>query len=180
MQRHRPFVVLATVTLTVNLALTLVGCSTTDTTPTASPGSSPASSVAGTTVPVAKVVLAQQVDPPGAPGRTLTLIRYTIAPGAKLSPHVHPGIQLAEIESGELTYTVVSGTIPVRHGGPTGSTEQVTGPKTVTLKAGDAVSEVGDMVHFGANQTSAPVVILATLLTESDQDLAVIVTTTSP
>lgn len=134
--------------------------------------------VAGTTpgtapTAVVKQVLNEQKDPPGAPGRTLTLMRYVIAPGAKLSPHIHPGIQLAYIESGTLTYTIVSGTANVRRGG--GGPEPVTGPATITLHAGDAVNETGDMVHFGANEGSVPLVILASLLTEDGKDLAVTV-----
>lgn len=116
--------------------------------------------------------------PPGAPGRTLTLIRYTIAPGAKLSPHIHPGVQLASIQSGTLTYTVESGTATVTRAG--GGTEEVTGPATTTLGPGDAVVEHDGMVHFGANDTDQPVVILATLLTEDGKDLAVTVTTPAP
>lgn len=163
------------------LGLGLAGCSAATTGSTAgstaqSTSGSVATSGPGTTVAVAKDILAQQVDPPGATGRTLTLIRYTIAPGAQLAPHVHPGIQLAAIESGELTYTIESGTVTVQHGAD-GGEEQVTGPTTITLEPGDAVSEVDGMVHFGANDTDAPVVILATLLTESDKDLAVTVTT---
>ncbi len=131
----------------------------------------------GTTVAVDKHVLATQVDPPGAPGMTLTLIEYTIAPGAKLSPHIHPGIQLASITSGELTYTVLEGTV-VRTLAD-GSVQDLVGPTTVTLEPGDAVAEVGDAVHFGANDTDEPIVITATLLTEDGQDLAVTVTTTS-
>jgi len=137
------------------------------------PGSTAGSTPGTATAPVVKQVLNQQADPPGAPGRTLTLMRYVIAPGAKLSPHVHPGIQLAYIESGTLTYTIVSGTANVRRGGadPT----PVTGPTTITLDAGDAVNETGDMVHFGANDGSVPLVILASLLTEDGKDLAVTV-----
>ena len=130
-----------------------------------SPGTAPA--------PVVKQVLNQQQDPPGAPGRTLTLMRYVIAPGAKLSPHVHPGIQLAYIESGTLTYTIVSGTANVRRQG--GDPTPVTGPTTITLNAGDAVDETGEMVHFGANERTVPLVILASLLTEDGKDLAVTV-----
>jgi quercetin dioxygenase-like cupin family protein len=128
-----------------------------------------------TAVPVAKDVLASETDPPAAPGRTLTLIRYTIAPGAQLAAHVHPGVQLASIQSGSLTYTVVSGTATVTRAA-TPTPEPVTGPNTVTVAPGDAVSEKGDMVHFGANHTDSPVVILATLLTESGRDLAAVVT----
>ena len=129
----------------------------------------------GTTVAVQKDVLASEVDPPGGEGSTLTLMRYTIAPGAKLSPHIHPGVQLAHIESGTLTYTVVEGTATVTRAD--GTVEPVTAPATTTLGPGDAVAENDGMVHFGANDTTEPVVILATLLTADGEDLAVTVTT---
>lgn len=148
---------------------------------TASPGTTARVASTGgptTTVAVAKEVLGTDPAPPGAPGRTLTLIRYTIAPGAKLSPHIHPGVQLAHIESGTLTYTVETGTATVTRAG--GGTEQLTGPTTTTLGPGDTVVEHDGMVHFGANDTEQPVVILATLLTEDDKDLAVTVTTPAP
>lgn len=130
---------------------------------------------ATTAVPVQKDVLAVAVDPPGAPGRTLTNIRYTIAPGAKLSPHIHPGIQLATIQSGALTYTIISGTADVTRAN--GTKEKLTGPANTTLNAGDSVAEPDGMVHFGANETTQPVVIIASLLTEDGKDLAVTVST---
>ncbi|MEA2843221.1 MAG: hypothetical protein QOJ69_892, partial [Actinomycetota bacterium] len=126
-----------------------------------------------TVVPVARDLLASDADPPGAPGRTLSLVRYTIAPGAQLPPHVHPGVQMASIEAGTLSYTVITGTATVKRS--SGTVESVTGPATTALGPGDAVTETGDMVHFGANATGAPVIILASLLTESGQDLAVLV-----
>lgn len=125
---------------------------------------------------VIKDVLATTVDPPGAPGRTLTLIRYTIGAGAKLAPHIHPGVQLASITSGRLSYTVVEGTATVRRAGSK-TDEQVTAPATITLGPGDAVTEVDGMVHFGANETKKPIVITATLLTRDGEDLAVPATT---
>ncbi|MFN8018458.1 MAG: hypothetical protein U0P45_10070, partial [Acidimicrobiales bacterium] len=51
--------------------------------------------------------------------------------------------------------------------------EQVTGPKTINLGPGDAVTEVDGMVHYGANDTTGPIVIDATLLTKDGEDLAV-------
>ncbi len=168
---------------TALLAASLVagGCGRGDVSPNAAGGSTaapPAGGAPTTTVAVAKDVLATTADPPGAPGRTLTLIRYTIAPGAKLTPHIHPGIQLAAIDTGTLTYTVESGTATVTRAG--GDTEAVTGPATITLGPGDSVAEPDGMVHFGANDTTTPVVILATLLTEDGRDLAVTVTTAGP
>jgi hypothetical protein len=135
----------------------------------------PGRTAATTVASVVRDVLASEADPPGAVGRTLTLVRYTIAPGAQLPAHVHPGVQLASIQSGSLSYTVVTGTATVTRRGK-GAPEPVTGPNTITLGPGDAVAERGDMVHFGANRTDTPVVILATLLTESGRDLAVPVT----
>ena len=102
---------------------------------------------------------------------TLSLVRYTIAAGAELAPHVHPGIQMAFIEAGTLSYTVESGTAVVRRS--TGAEEEVTGPASTTIEAGASVVELGDMVHFGANETDAPIVILATLLTEDGAGLSV-------
>ena len=159
-------------------AVSLVACGS------SSPGAGSASTAApattaapGSTEPVVKEVLAEDTAPPGAPGYTLTLIRYTIAPGAKLSPHVHPGVQMANIDSGSLTYTIISGTAEVRRAG--GTPTAITGPTTLTLAAGDSVVEPFDMVHFGANDTDQPVVISATLLTESSQGLSVAVSTTT-
>lgn len=127
--------------------------------------------------PVLREILAQDNDPPGAPGRLLTLVRYTIAPGAELAPHRHPGVQMASIVSGTLTYEVVSGSATVQRAvGPDGvpaSVEQLRGPAETTLGPGDVVVEVGEMLHYGANRTASPVVILATLITEGT-DLAVV------
>lgn len=167
-------------------AVFLAGCGSDSTTTakplTSGPTAGPTTTLAlapSTTVAVQKDVLDSEVDPPGAAGRTLTLIRYTIAAGAQLAPHVHPGVQMASIQSGSLTYTVVSGTATVRRA-PAGTVEELTGPATTTLQAGDAVVEKADMVHFGANKTADQVVILATLLTENGADLAIPVTTIPP
>jgi quercetin dioxygenase-like cupin family protein len=141
------------------------------------PATSSASTTTATTAsaePVLREILAATEDPPGATGRTLTLARYTIQPGAKLPAHVHPGIQMAWIERGTLTYTIESGTAQVRRAG-TEQPEPVEGPTTLALEAGDAVFELGDMVHFGENASAEPIVIFAALLTETGEDLAVVV-----
>ena len=133
-------------------------------------------SATSTTVEVRSDVFADLVDPPGAEGRKLSLVRYTIAPGAKLVPHVHPGVQMARIESGTLTYTIESGTALVRRAGSSVD-EPETGPTTITLNTGDAVIERDDMVHFGENRSSEELVIIAALLTEDGLKLAEPVTT---
>lgn len=133
--------------------------------------------VASQAQPVVREILGQVEDPPGAPNRRLTLVRYTIAPGAELAPHVHPGIQMGSVVSGTLSYRVVSGTAIVhRSVDPTGlpaAVEELVGPAETKLSTGDTILEEDPMVHFGANRTTEPVVILAALITEAGADLAV-------
>mgnify|MGYP001492122705 CR=1 FL=1 len=140
--------------------------------------STDATAPAGAAGAVVKDILGTEVDPPGAPGRTLTLIRYTIPPGAALAPHIHPGVQLASIRSGRLTYNVVDGVAIVRRAGAT-TDEKLVGPTSTVLRPGDAVTEVDGMVHFGANDTKKPIVIEATLITKTGEDLAVPVSTST-
>ncbi len=171
-----------TLVASVGLAGGLAGCgSSGPSASTASTTSTVPASDAATTAPAAatagavvKDILSTDVDPPGAPGSTLTLIRYTIPPGAKLAPHTHPGVQMASIQSGTLSYTVVSGTATVKRAD--GSIEQLAGPTSTKLDKGDSVIELDGMVHFGADDTTEPVIILATLLTQDGKDLAVPVT----
>jgi len=165
--------------LAATLVVAAAACGSDDTSPaTAADVSTTEAATTGTTLPVVREILDDMVDPPGAPGNTLTLARYTIAPGAKLSPHVHPGLQMASIDSGTLTYTIVSGIAQVRRAG-SATDEPVTGPATFELEPGDAIIEVGDMVHFGENKGDVPVIILATLLTRDGHELAENVTTTT-
>jgi quercetin dioxygenase-like cupin family protein len=164
------------------LLVLMAGCgSDGDTSAVGGPQLAPTTTVAAQ--PVVREILAQTQDPPGAPGRTLTLARYTIAPGAKLNPHIHPGVQMASIVEGTLTYHVLVGTVTVQRdvqpdGTPT-STETLTAPAQTTLGPGDVVVELDGMEHYGENLTDEPIVILASLLTEDGKDLAVTVTTTA-
>jgi quercetin dioxygenase-like cupin family protein len=123
-------------------------------------------------------ILAQIDDPAGVVGRQLTLVRYTIAPGVILPTHIHPGLQAASVVSGTLTYRVVSGKLTVHRGladnGQATAIEEFDGPAETLIHPGDAVFENADMQHFGENRTDSPIVILATLLTESDKDLTVV------
>ena len=160
-------------------ATALAGCgSSGSTAASATTGAPTTMGAPTTTVQVRSDVLVDLADPPGADGRTLSLVRYTIAPGAKLVPHVHPGVQMARIESGVLTYTIVSGTALVRRAG-TVANVAVTGPTTITLRTGDSVIEMDGMVHFGENHSTKVLVIIATLLTKDGHKLAEPVTTTT-
>ena len=161
--------------LAVLIIPTAAACGSSENATSAPATSAPATTTTTTTTTAAPAtvvrdVLDNDLTPPRAPDSTLSLVRYTI-PAGKLARHVHPGVQMASIESGTLTYTVMSGTAQVRRAGATTDTP-TTGPTTIELGRGDAVTEAGNMVHFGENKTNAPVVILATLLTAHGHELA--------
>src|SRR3954467_10567424 len=63
-----------------------------------------------------RTALAQAVDPTGARGRTLGLSRVTIPVHTRLGLHRHPGVQIAYVQKGTLTYTVKTGTVKVYRG----------------------------------------------------------------
>src|SRR5690606_6514981 len=48
-------------------------------------------------------------EPDAAPGELLELVQYTIPGNITLPVHVHPGMQVSTIVSGELIYTVLEG-----------------------------------------------------------------------
>jgi quercetin dioxygenase-like cupin family protein len=112
--------------------------------------------------------------PPAAEGQTLELVRYDIPAGITLAVHIHPGMQVAYVVSGELTYHVLTGTVEVRRAGdpdPTqpGPVEYIEAGSTTVLMPGDSVAELPGAVHYGENLGTEPVVLLAaTLLTTGE------------
>lgn len=156
------------------VAILLLGwaCSANKST-SASGSATPSASVANPTAsPVTREVLGSE-PAPSAPGYTEYLMRVTIQPGAKLADHYHPGIQIARIESGTLTYDIVTGTVGVGRAGSPTQTEQVTATAQVTLNPGDTVYENEGLVHHAENAGKVPVVVLLAALFKSDQGVAV-------
>jgi quercetin dioxygenase-like cupin family protein len=100
-------------------------------------------------------------EPATAPGLELGLWHYVIPAGSELAPHTHPGWQIARIAQGELTYTIIAGegTLISEDG-----SSQPVGPGTYMLKVGDSIVENPDLEHYGTNDTSEPVTILAATL----------------
>jgi quercetin dioxygenase-like cupin family protein len=88
-----------------------------------------------------------------------------------IAPHNHPGPQLAIIESGTLTYTVIDGEATVTRAAGSDSAEVVTytsGDK-FELHTGDSIMEPTKMVHEASNETDEPVVIyLSSLFPEGE------------
>lgn len=122
--------------------------------------------------PVVRTVLAESPDPAGAKGETLGLSRVTVAPGAELALHRHPGTQIATIARGTLTYWVVRGAVEVRRGDPA----TPAGAKLVrTIKAGqrgqvrtgDWIVEKPGTIHHAANRGKVEIeILIASLFTK--------------
>jgi quercetin dioxygenase-like cupin family protein len=140
-----------------------------------------ASSSAPTTGPAATAPAAAtatreilgRIPAPEAPGYDQYLLRVTIPPGVALPAHHHPGLEVAHITQGELTYTIIEGTAPIGRAGAEGPTEEATAPAEVTLAAGDTVYEHEDMHHAAANRGDDAVVVLLASLIESGQPITV-------
>jgi quercetin dioxygenase-like cupin family protein len=114
-----------------------------------------------------RTVLAQAVDPAGAPGRTLALSRVRIPAHTRLPLHHHPGTQVAYVHRGTLTYTVRTGVVNVYRGAADQSprpVRRVAAGETGPVRAGEWVIERPRVVHFGANEGDRPVVILLATL----------------
>jgi mannose-6-phosphate isomerase-like protein (cupin superfamily) len=117
--------------------------------------------------------------PEAAPGQELSLVRTTIQPGVTLPMHIHPGMQIAWIESGELHYFIVEGgEVPITRAWMEGSPEpaEMLGPGEETiLYPGDAVVEVEDVVHYGENRGDVPVVLWSATLLAAGAPIAEVV-----
>lgn len=104
-----------------------------------------------------------EASPANAPGQTLYLQQVVIPAHTALSQHFHDGTQVARVVEGTLTYDIESGTAAITRAD--GSTEEIDGPATTTLEAGDAIVETAALVHHGQNDGDEPVVVeLAALL----------------
>ena len=129
-----------------------------------SPPATPASSLPGVT---AEVLV--RATPDAAPSEELALGRVTVEPGASIPPHEHPGTQIATILSGELTYTVLTGTVGVTRfqmGSPAPSAAEgaIRAGETTLLRPGDSVVERPGALHTARNDGDEPVVILLATL----------------
>ena len=129
--------------------------------------STPRSATPEATLAVVRHVLSSS-EPAAAPGETLALVEYVIPAGAVLPIHTHPGLQMATVASGTLTYHVIEhGRVVVTRAD---GSEEVVGPgETVTFGVGDSWVEPEGMVHYAENLTSQPVVLMASSLLADDQ-----------
>jgi mannose-6-phosphate isomerase-like protein (cupin superfamily) len=112
--------------------------------------------------------LAATNKPEGAKGKTLGLSRVTVPPGAELALHHHEGTQIAHIDKGTLSYTVVEGSVEVRKGAADEDPKlvrKIKAGQTGPIKAGQWIVEQRSDHHMAANRGERKIVIyLATLL----------------
>ena len=145
----------------------------------AAQGSSVATSLPG----IMSEVLGRRT-PVLAPRAELAVGRVTIAPGASIPPHEHPGTQVAAIVAGELTYTVLTGEVAVTAGdapfGPATPTvvESILAGETRVLRPGDAVVEQPGAIHTARNAGAEPVIIVLSTLFEPGQPRTMFVSAT--
>lgn len=144
----------------------------------ASQSATPASGTPAATSSVVREVLAAS-DPAAAPGEVLQLVRYTIAAGAILPIHTHPGDQMATVDSGVLTYHVMAdGEVAITRAD--GTTEVAEPGATVTFQVGDSWVEPEGMVHYAENLTDQPVVLMASSLFAADEAPSQIINLATP
>ena len=94
---------------------------------------------------------------PAYPASTpeISVLRFTIPPGAQLLPHHHPVINVAYVIKGELKVTTEQGL-------------------TKGLKAWDALVELVDQLHFGKNEGTEPVELVVVYAGTNGQKVTVL------
>jgi len=94
---------------------------------------------------------------PAYPASTpeISVLRFTIAPGAQLPRHHHPVINVAYVIKGELKVTTDQGLMK-------------------GLKAGDALVELVDQLHFGKNEGTEPVELVVVYAGTNGQKVTVL------
>jgi quercetin dioxygenase-like cupin family protein len=110
-----------------------------------------------------------------ADGQTLYVARFTFQPGSEIFPHGHPGTTLLGVSSGQLGWTLVTGSASVIRGsgaGATGPVEILSEPgQDVVLNPGDTIYYEDDVVHTARGAGDEPAVVMATLLLTAGEPL---------
>ena len=105
-----------------------------------------------------------------APGMLQVLARVTLAPGAVVPAHVHPGQLLVTVESGTLGYTILGEGQSLRAGAGTPTAAEVIAPDTEAMfSAGEWFVYEAYVVHMDRNPGNEPAVILISGLVAADE-----------
>ena len=109
---------------------------------------------------------------PEVPGQALLQLRVTLAPGAVVPSHIHPGNLVFSVDSGEVTYTAIEGSVPVswaEAGTPVAETTLSAGEEVV-LHEGDWLFEQRGTIHEVRNSGDTPAVLLISALVATDEE----------
>jgi len=99
--------------------------------------------------PITDTLLASGM-PNNAPGMVLQLEEYTIAPGAAIPTHTHPGAYAIYVKQGSFGFTVVQGEATITRAGST-TAETISAGNEVIANPGDSLFENGGVVHTARN-----------------------------
>ena len=119
-------------------------------------------------------------NPPTAPDETLQLSLIAIPSGTSLPVHTHPGVQIASVVQGELTYYVLQGSATINRAEGVGTpmpTEELQAGESTVLSDGDTVIERANMIHYGENLGTEPVLIYTASLFATDQPISTVYAT---
>jgi len=118
-----------------------------------------------------------RIEPPGAPGYTLQLVRVTFAPDAAVAAHRHSGGTVTTEISGSHAFTVLEGNARlIRAGSATPSAGAEAGEpmelgEEYTIAPGDVLVFDESVVHTAHNPNSEPAVLMEAQLRASDRPL---------
>ena len=118
-----------------------------------------------------------RIEPPGAPGYTLQLVRVTFAPDAAVAAHRHSGGTVTTEISGSHAFTVLEGNARlIRAGAATPAAGAEAGEpmelgEEYTIALGDVIIFDESVVHTAHNPNSEPAVLMEAQLRASDRPL---------
>jgi quercetin dioxygenase-like cupin family protein len=130
----------------------------------------------GSTPPAAVRIPLAAGFPRFAPARQLTLMRVEIPPGTAFAPHRHPGMQIAYVVTGTLSYRVYRGSVSVYRGPADGNqtlVRTITAGHSGAIDAGEWFVETPGLWHSGGNTGKTKVTILTAALLSSKLPVAV-------
>ena len=132
----------------------------------------PAAQEATPTGAAAPVTLEMLASAPAAdaPGMLQVLARVTLAPGAVVPAHVHPGQLLVTVDSGTLGYTILGEGQSLRAAAGTPTAAEVIAPDTeATFGPGEWFVYEAYVAHMDRNPGNEPTVVLVSGLVATDE-----------
>lgn len=107
--------------------------------------------------------------PAQAEGYALVTVRLVFGPGGEIGAHIHPGTLVVTIESGTMSFTLLSGDeMEITRG--EGDPDTVALDQSIELEAGDGFVETG-LVHGARNAGDGDLVVIVSGLVEASQPL---------